>query len=331
MSDNHHRLAVIAALLAFCVVVLGAYVRLSDAGLGCPDWPGCYGKLWVEDDVAAHSAAREAYPERPLESAKAWKEMVHRYAAGTLGLLVLALAVQAFRRRAIPGQPVALPFVLLGLVIFQALLGMWTVTLKLLPPVVMGHLLGGMTLLAGLVWLALATRAPSLSERVAMTHGVRGWALAALVALAVQIALGGWTSSNYAALACHDFPTCQDVWWPPMDFAEGFTPWRGIGPDYEGGVLGIEARTAIQVTHRLGALVVFVLVLLAGHAALRVRSFAVRHLGAVALLLVTVQFALGIANVLMGLPVVVAAAHNGVAALLLVTLLALNRRVRETQ
>lgn len=205
----YFRLALFACLLAFVVVVLGAYTRLADAGLGCPDWPGCYGQLIVPTTEA--DVTDKAYLEqRPLEPAKGWKEMIHRYFAGTLGLVILALAIWSVVRRKYPGQPVWLPLFLLVLVIIQALLGMWTVTLQLKPVVVMGHLLGGLTTLALLVLLALISRL--LTEKVRLDLQPKAWrayAVMGLVILAVQIALGGWTSSNYAVLACPIFPPAR--------------------------------------------------------------------------------------------------------------------------
>lgn len=313
------RLASLAAVFTLCVVVLGAWVRLSDAGLGCPDWPGCYGQL----DVPAGSeiaAANAAYPGRPVETAKAWKEMVHRYAAGTLGLLVFALAAVAWRRRRL-GTPVALPTAIAALVVFQALLGMWTVTLLLKPLIVLAHLRGGLALLALLVWLALAHR-PRVPP-IRHPAWVRRWSAAALVVLLVQITLGGWTSTNYAALACPDLPTCQGEWWPEMDFPTAFIPWHGLGIDYEGGILLGEARTAIHFSHRIGAIVA--LLVIGGLAAAcmgsrRDRNLRLAGAGLGALLLLQLGF--GLANVWWLLPLPVATAHNGGAALLLVGLVA---------
>ena len=238
------RIARLALILCFVVVVLGAWVRLTDAGLGCPDWPGCYGQILVPDDPAA-----AADYDRPLETGKAWREMIHRYAASALGLLIVILAFLAWRNRVDPRQPFALPLALTGLVIFQGMLGMWTVTLLLKPVIVMAHLLGGMTTLALLFWL-------NRPVPTGPSHpGLRIFAAFGLAVLAVQIALGGWVSTNYAALACPDFPTCQTQWWPSMDFATGFTPWHGLGIDYEGGILDNASRVAIHVTHRIGAVV----------------------------------------------------------------------------
>lgn len=310
-----------ATLLAYSVIVLGAYTRLSDAGLGCPDWPGCYGRLLVPEESALVEQANEAYPERPLETAKAWKEMIHRYAAGALGLLILALAIHnALARRKDEQVPLLVPSALVGLVIFQAALGMWTVTLLLKPVVVMAHLLGGMTILALLYWLLINAISPVQQRQ---WSSLSLWACAGLGVLFLQIALGGWTSANYSALACVDFPTCQGKWWPEMDFQQGFVLWRGLGIDYEGGVLDMAARTAIQVTHRLGAL--FTFIFLAGVALLALFSGVASLLRcAIAVLLVLLaQVSLGIANVLLVLPLPIAVAHNGVAALLLLALITL--------
>jgi heme a synthase len=308
-----------ATLLAFIVVVLGAYVRLSDAGLGCPDWPGCYGKLIVPD-APVHT--EEIYSARPLEHGKAWKEMIHRYAAGALGLLILYLAVVSVKQGKITGGPVILPVILVLLVIFQALLGMWTVTLLLKPVIVMVHLLGGMAILSLLFWLSLELTG---DRRMIDLNNARlmPWALAGLVMAVIQISLGGWTSSNYAAMVCPDIPTCQGVWWPPMDFLEGFTFWRELGIDYEGGILALDARTAIHMTHRMGAVLSLLII---GCIAIRLiidRNKFISRTGILLLLVLLAQFSLGIANVLLRLPLPVAVAHNATAALLLMVLVAL--------
>ncbi len=324
-----NRLAWTALALTFVVVVLGAYVRLSHAGLGCPDWPGCYGQLDVPEEAHQIVRANEAYPERPVEPAKAWKEMIHRYFAGILGLLVLALAVLAWRNRASVGQPVILPLCLLALVLFQALLGMWTVTWQLKPVVVMGHLLGGLATLSLLAWLVLRQGRHGQDSASVNNRAMGGFALLGLVLLVIQIALGGWTSANYAALACPDFPTCQGHWWPPTDFGEAFTLWRGLGVSYEGGVLGNEARMTIHMVHRLGALAVLLyLGWLAWWLVTAGESRAVRLVGVVVAVLLVAQVALGIANVLLYLPLPVAVAHNGAAALLVLAVVALNHCLR---
>jgi cytochrome c oxidase assembly protein subunit 15 len=323
----HHttfrRLALLGTLLAFCVVVLGAWVRLSNAGLGCPDWPGCYGHLTVGQAVENAGAANAAYPQRPLEADKALKEMVHRYFATALGLVILALAVLAYRNRRDRMQPVRLPAALVMLVVFQGLLGMWTVTLLLKPLIVSAHLVGGLTTMSLLWWLALN---PTHTTRPATERGLRKLAVFALVVLALQILLGGWVSTNYSAFACPDFPTCQKSFWPDMDFKDAFVLWRGLGIDYEGGVLDHPARVAIHVMHRLGAIVA---ALALGFTAVRAvrtaRSQDVRMAGmAVAVMLMT-QLILGPTMVLKSFPLSLATAHNAVAALLLLSVVALLR------
>lgn len=322
------RLALAGVLLALAVIVLGAWVRLSEAGLGCPDWPGCYGHLSVDSAARNVEAINEAFPHRPFEYHKALKEMVHRYFASSLGLLILVLAGLAIRNRHDPRQPMALPLILVALVILQGLLGMWTVTLLLKPLIVVLHLLGGLATLSLLAWLAM--RSPA--ERTAAGQGepgLRKLALAAFAVLVLQIALGGWTSSNYAALGCPDFPTCQNAWWPEMDMKDAFVLWRGLGIDYEGGVLDHPARVAIHFVHRLGAIVAALILGLAGFAAWRrSTSPAVRNTGAILLLILAVQLILGPWMVMHALPLSLATAHNGVAAILLLATLRLNRLVR---
>ena len=319
----------ISMLLTFVVVVLGAYTRLSDAGLGCPDWPGCYGKVVVPDTQEKIDASNEIYASRPLEPAKAWKEMVHRYAAGTLGTLILISAFLAWRNRSRPGQQLVVPLLLVGLVVFQALLGMWTVTLLLKPIIVMGHLLGGMTILALLAWTYMKSSRGAPAIRTDQ-HPLRTWALLGLIVVALQISLGGWTGANYAALICPDLPLCQGRWWPPMDFIEGFIPWRGLGVNYEFGVLEGPARTAVHMSHRLGALITLTLV---GYVAIRAildTGPKIKLAGVILLLVLLTQFSLGVANILLTLPIAVAVTHNGVAALLLLSMLALVFHTRYT-
>ena len=323
----YQRLLGIALLLTLTVVVLGAWVRLTDAGLGCPDWPGCYGQIGVPASAAEIDAANARYPERPVETGKAWREMIHRYAASTLGLVIVTIAWLAFRNRRDPGQPWRLPLALVGIVVFQGLLGMWTVTLLLKPVVVMGHLLGGMTTLGIIGWLLAREwrRAPRLPTE---WPRLRALGIAALVALGLQIALGGWTSTNYAALACPDFPTCQTQWWPEMNFREGFVLWRGLGTDYEGGVLDNPSRAAIHVTHRLGALVVTLILAVLIIAGVRAHHPSVRRASLAVGLVLALQIAIGITVVLESLPLALATAHNGVAALLLLAVLNLNQSLR---
>jgi cytochrome c oxidase assembly protein subunit 15 len=321
------RLAALTALLALVVILLGAYVRLSDAGLGCPDWPGCYGRLIAPSDEQAVAEANAAFPHRPVESHKAWKEMVHRYLASGLGLAIIGLAIGAWQGRGRDEDrlPVLLPTLLVGLVIFQGLLGMWTVTLLVKPAVVTAHLAGGLATLALLWWLALRTGGWFLAAGQALPGRLRPFAWGALTLVCVQILLGGWTSTNYAAMACIELPTCYGgLWWPPTDFGEAFVLWRGLGVNYEFGVLESPARTAIHLTHRIGALVVLLAV---GTLALtlirRASSAAERGLGLAIAGALLLQIGLGIANVIGHLPLPVAVAHNGGAALLLLTLITL--------
>jgi len=316
-------LAAVATVLALVVVLLGAYTRLTHAGLGCPDWPGCYGFIGVPQTDAQLAHAERHFPEAPVEAQKGWNEMVHRYFAGTLGLAILGLAVHALVRRGRDGQPLCLPLVLLGVVITQAAFGMWTVTLKLWPQVVTAHLLGGFTTLALLFLLSL--RLSGALPALGLPAGLRRLAAAALALVIGQIALGGWVSSNYAAVACVDLPTCHGQWWPAMDFANGFHLTQHIGPNYLGGQLDSDARTAIHMTHRLGALVV-TLTLLA--LAWRLRGEGLGRLAGLLLAVLALQVGLGISNVLFHLPLPVAVAHNGGGALLLLTLVLVNYRVR---
>ena len=324
MISPLHKLAVIAAIVAFVVIVLGAYVRLSHAGLGCPDWPGCYGQLsWPAEPHEVLQAA-EAFPEHVVETDKAWKEMVHRYLAGSLVLLVVAINFLTWKAEHRGKGLRALAAMLLALILFQAVLGMWTVTLKLLPLVVMSHLLGGMATFSLLLWLAWRSRETSPKQESGGLAPYRFAILAGLLTLTIQLALGGWTSANYAALACPDFPTCQGSMWPDADFREGFVLWREIGVDYEGGVLDLRARVAIHMAHRVGAVITFVLL---GVLALRlIRSRAVRRDGLILAALLLAQVALGVQNVVLQLPLINAVAHNAMGALLLAMMLWLTYR-----
>ena len=326
----YRRLLLTATVLAFAVIALGAYVRLSDAGLGCPDWPGCYGHwLGVPDEMHEQLAAQQAYPERPVHTAKAWKEMVHRYFAGTLGLLILAICVVAWREPLHSRQSPLLPTLLLGIVGLQAALGMWTVTLLLKPVIVTLHLLGGMTTLALLIAMTIkaALPAPTGNSRPKL----RRLAAIALFVVIGQIALGGWVSSNYAALACPDFPRCQQHWQPPMDFAQAFTLHRELGLTGDGRLLQNEALTAIHWSHRLGALAVLCAIGALALALLRFPSGDWRRWGWALLGLSGLQITLGIANVLLSLPLELAVLHNLGAACLLSTTLALNIQLHKAK
>jgi heme a synthase len=324
-ADWIRRLALAGTLLAFCVVVFGAYVRLSNAGLGCPDWPGCYGHVTPAGAVAADAGTALA----PLHVGKAWREMIHRYGATTLGLIILVIAFLSLRWRRHAQVPVALPLALVGLVIFQGLLGMWTVTLLLKPLIVTAHLAFGLTTLSMLWWLWMSLRHPVAASSAAPS-ALRRLCTVALVALIIQILLGGWTSTNYAAVACPDFPRCQASWWPQADFRDAFVVWRGLGINYEGGVLDSASRVAIHFTHRLGAVVATLSLLLAAILTLRLRREPASRRAAVAVLAaLALQLCIGIFMVLRGFPLQIATAHNAGAALLLLATLALYRSLRQ--
>jgi heme a synthase len=309
-------------VLALIVIVFGAYVRLTNAGLGCPDWPGCYGHLTVpKADSSAH-LDRPEWQSRPLEVGKAWREMTHRYLASALGAGIVLLAFCAWRTREIL-RTSRVVYALVPLVIFQGMLGMWTVTLLLKPLIVCAHLLGGLATLALLWWNLLVVR--GVRAEPPIPSSVRRIARIALAVLVIQIFLGGWTSANYAALACTDFPTCQGQWLPHSDFIEGFTLWRGLGINYEYGVLETPARTAIHLTHRIGALVTALSLLFATVLCLRQPSLRLRRAGWYILAAAVLQIALGVTNVLGGLPLAVAVGHNAGAALLLLSVLLLVR------
>src|SRR5579872_186996 len=331
------RLALAGLLLCFTVVVLGAYVRLTAAGLGCPDWPGCYGHV-TPLGAQESAAAQAAYPLKPLDVGKAWREMIHRYAASTLGLIILTIAALAIatRRNRLVSLPLAIA--LLVVVIFQGILGMLTVTWQLKPLIVTSHLLFGLTTLGLLWWLWLTLPGDSwasvrnsghshVSSSTAATARF-AWrlALVGLIALAVQIALGGWTSSNYAAIACPDFPTCQNAWWPHTDYRNAFVLWRGLGINYEGGILDNPARVAIHLTHRIGAIVA-TLALVAAAAFILVRKATPTAVPAALAVLAALclQLTIGISMVIRGFPLLLATAHNAGAALLLLSSVALLR------
>ncbi|MBM4195808.1 MAG: heme A synthase [Gammaproteobacteria bacterium] len=322
MYDWYRRLLLVAVSLTLVVVVLGAWVRLNDAGLGCPDWPGCYGQLTVPDESHEHEAAIARFPDQPVDEWKAWQEMIHRYAATTLGLCIVGIAGLAFANRRDPRQPVVMPLLLLLTVVLQGLLGMLTVTLLVKPLIVVAHLLGGLATLGLAWWLILEARRQPSAATLPDRRRAFWPAIAALAVLTGQILLGGWTSSNYAALACPDLPQCLGQWWPEQaDFAEAFVLWRGLGINYEGGVLDAAARVAIHLTHRAGALVTLALLVIVAGRATRRSHYPPRVTlaGWLVIAAVSLQMVLGVSTVWFGLPLAVATAHNAGAALLVLS------------
>lgn len=322
------KLLLFLVLLGIFVVMLGAYTRLTDAGLGCPDWPGCYGHLVLPNQGEHLQSAQKAYPDIPIEQSKAWTEMVHRYIAGTLGLFIAAIfifsIIKRFKRQAFP---FLIPMILFGLLFFQAALGMWTVTLKLLPLVVMGHLLGGMTLVT-LLWLL---RLQLLNK----THYVQDqrfkpWVVFGLIALVIQISLGGWVSANYAGLSCIGFPFCNGKLIPQLNLAEAFTLINKVGENYQGGLLETNARITIQWVHRLGAMLVASYWLAFLSVMFFKGSQRLKRIAFISLTLIAIQFSLGVINVVKLLPLSIAVFHNGVALLLLLSVVTLlNQTTKE--
>jgi heme a synthase len=380
------KLVLLACALACVVIVLGAFTRLVDAGLGCPDWPTCYGHLWVPNEAHEIAAANEKFADTPVETHKTWPEQIHRIFASSLGLLGIVILALAIRRRdtghpwrgiafllgmlvldialrAVVGHavdtvlgvllvlyfgwiaflaskygtsqsPLKLPAFIAGFLILQGLFGMWTVTLKVWPQVVTAHLLGGFTMLS-LLWLLqlrLQNRPWQLPEAEWLRlTSLKTLALVALVAVVVQIALGGWTASNYAAVACPDFPTCQAQWLPPTNFVDAFNFAQHIGPNYLGGTLDNDARVTIHLMHRLGAIITTIVlaVLLAKGLAAAITRRARNQFFIIAAVLV-LQLLLGVGNIVLQFPLHVTVSHNAVGALLLLTLVTLNYRLFTT-
>ena len=321
----YRRLIAFTTVVTLALIMMGAWVRLTDAGLGCPDWPGCYGHFTPHQaaDKIAAAVAEQGGEHGPVSMGKAWREMSHRYVAKVVGLLSIAIAVFAWMRRKALAQSPWPATVLVGVVVLQGLFGMWTVTLQLMPIIVTGHLIGGMIVFCTFVWLLhrqMQSRRYVDAEPVA---ALRGPALAALAFVALQVFLGGWTSTNYAALACHDLPTCQGAWLPATDFGEGFKLVRPLGLTPEGELLPLTALTAIHLTHRVGAIAVLLVV---GWLAARTLRTEERALGIAVGAMLAVQLLLGLSNVYFALPLPVAVAHNGGAAVLLGLLVVLSSR-----
>lgn len=313
----YQRLIGFTVVLTLALIMLGAFVRLTDAGLGCPDWPGCYGKLtpFGAKEQIAKAVAEQGGEFGPVSMGKAWREMIHRYIAKILGLVIIVIAFVAWRRREQLGQSPALPVALVGVVILQGIFGMWTVTMLLKPAIVTGHLIGGLITFALLLWLWLRQLPQPRYVDAEPVAALSGPALVGLVVLSAQMFLGGWTSTNYAALACTDLPTCQGVWWPDANFADAFHVFRELGRTGDGEFLPMQALTAIHLMHRIGAVVVLVALGWLGHRVMRTEGM--RGLGAAILVVLVAQWLLGLSNVYWSLPLPVAVAHNGGAALLL--------------
>ncbi|WP_434017488.1 COX15/CtaA family protein [Thalassotalea sediminis] len=315
------KLVFISILLAILVVTLGAYTRLTHAGLGCPDWPGCYGHLDVPNTEEQIAKAELAFPERPVEAHKAWNEMIHRYFAGTLGLFILFIAIMSFRARHV-GSPVFLPLLILLVVVFQAALGMWTVTMKLMPIVVMGHLLGGFTTLCLLFLLYLRLNPYRVPGGDVAVRRYARFGIIGIVLLVAQIGLGGWTSSNYAALVCTELPICQGNWTQELTFENSFDLIPPEKDSYEFGHLQHDERVTIHVMHRFGAIIVSLYLLWLIVAVFRKahsQFFKTCVVGLFAILLA--QIGLGVSNIVFSLPLFVAVSHNVVAACLLLMLI----------
>ena len=318
------KLLLLTTITAFCLVVLGAYVRLSDAGLGCPDWPGCFGTLSVPESQTAIENAELNFPSQHIETAKAWKEMIHRYVAGFLGLMILLIGIISYKNKKILRVNPIVPYAIVLLVILQALLGMWTVTLLLKPIVVSAHLIGGMTTLGLLTfvthryWGKIQTNILKYKHEIFLVRF-------SLFVLFIQIFLGGWTSTNYAGLACTDFPTCHGNLIPNLNFNDAFDLFRDLGKLSDGSPLPLAVFETIQWIHRLGALITW---LFFGYLASVILKYkTMRSLGYILLFLITAQFIVGVANLLLHLPTILAVMHTFGAASLVVLAVIINSRI----
>ena len=328
-TNKYRKLALVTLFLTFDLVVFGGFTRLTDSGLGCPDWPGCYGHANPLQAGSEIQLAQSAMPTGPVSQTKAWIEMIHRYLGMTVGVLIVAMTCSAWYRWQKSQRQIAqfaphAPTALLALVLLQGAFGAWTVTLKLQPVIVTTHLLLGLSLLAALTW-TYARLAPTSGDS-ADARALRGPALLALILLAVQIALGGWVSTNYATLACSDFPMCQGNWLPAMDFGNGFTLWRSLGKTSGGDFLPFAALTAIHWVHRNFALVVIACTAYVGVRALKLDEL--RRTGRWLLIVLFAQFLTGLSTIYFQFPLLLAVLHNAGAALLVVLLVMLNYRTR---
>lgn len=322
----YKRLLLISMVLALCVVVLGAYVRLTDAGLGCPDWPGCFGTMTVPQSEAAIAQAQADFPNKIVAVGKAWREMAHRYLAGTLGILILSIFVLSVLTRKQEHVSVKQSTALLLLVVFQAMLGMWTVTLLLKPAVVTAHLMGGMATLGLITWMA-HRHWGYYSNSIINYPNTKKTIRIGLLILVAQIFLGGWTSSNYAALACTDFPTCHGSFWPDMNFSDAFTFMRALGEHASGESITLATLTAIQWAHRLGALVTFIYLCMLS--IYMMQFWQLRRITVLLLVLLVLQVLLGIGNLVMHLPLPLAVGHNLVAALMVIVMVVINSKISD--
>jgi cytochrome c oxidase assembly protein subunit 15 len=330
-TDKYRKLVWVTLFLTFDLIMFGAFTRLTDSGLGCPDWPGCYGQANPLQAHADISAAETAMPTGPVTVIKAWIEMIHRYLAMGIGVLIVSMTAISWRKWLQSGRQERkfsplFPSLLLAFVCVQGAFGAWTVTMKLQPVIVTVHLLLGMGLLALLTWFGTRLSDHPPTSKSAAT--LRLPTTLAIWLLLLQIALGGWVSTNYAALACTDFPLCNGALLPQMDFHNGFTIWRELGMTAHGDYIPFAALTAIHWTHRAFAFVVATLIVWVA-----LRSFKIETLRKTArwlLIAVALQFSMGIATVLLQLPLLLAVAHNGGAALLLMLLVMLHNKTRIT-
>jgi len=328
-ANKYRKLAWVTLFLTFDLVVFGGFTRLTDSGLGCPDWPGCYGHANPLQANAEIQSAQAIMPTGPVSERKAWIEMIHRYLASAVGVLILAMVCitcwQWFgRKNKVREFHPGWPWGLLGLILVQGAFGAWTVTMKLQPVIVTTHLLLGLSLLAALGWnyARLGNTAPVAPR----AYGLRHAALIALLLLACQIALGGWVSTNYATLACSEFPLCRGQWVPPMDLANGFTLWRALGRTANGEYLSLDALAAIHWVHRNFA---FVAIAAVGYVAWQARKTAgLEQLGKRLLLVLSLQFITGVSTIFFQFPLLLAVLHNAGAALLVALLVMVNYRSR---